>query len=49
MVGSYTAKEAAAKVEKKVRKVIKELEDKGLEVEKKKTKFIIFRSRKKPK
>jgi biotin operon repressor len=49
IVSGYTAKEAAAKVKKKVRKVIKELEDKGLEVEKKKTKFIIFRSRRKPK
>jgi len=48
-VGGYIAKEAAIKVEKKVRKVIEELEDKGLEVEKKKTKFIIFRSRRKPK
>ena len=45
----YTAKEAAAKVEEKVRKVIEELEDKGLKVKKKKTKFIIFRSRIKPK
>jgi len=49
MAGSYTAEEAAAKVKKKVRKVIEELEDKGLKVEKKKTKFIIFRSRRKPK
>ena len=48
-VGSYIAKKATAKVKKKVRKVIKELEDKGLKVEKKKTKFIIFRSRRKPK
>jgi len=46
---SYTAEEAAVKVEKKVRKVIKELENKGLEVEKKKTEFIVFRSKKKPK
>jgi len=45
----YTAKEAAAKVKKKVKKVIKELEDKGLKVKKKKTKFIVFRSRRKPK
>jgi hypothetical protein len=49
MVGSYTTKEAAIKVKEKVRKVIKELEDKGLKVEKKKTKFIFFRSRRKPK
>ena len=49
MVSSYIAKEAAVKVKEKVRKVIKELEDKGLKVEKKKTKFIIFKSRRKPK
>jgi len=49
IAGSYTAKEAAAKVKKKVKKVIKELEDKGLKVKEKKTKFIIFRSRRKPK
>jgi len=49
IASSYIAEEAAAKIKKKVRKVIKKLEDKGLKVEKKKTKFIIFRSRKKPK
>ena len=49
MASSYTAKEAAIKGKEKVRKVIEELEDKGLKVEKKKTEFIIFRSRRKPK
>ena len=43
----YIAKEAVIKVKKKVKKVIKELKDKGLKVKKKKTKFIIFRSKKK--
>jgi len=47
MVSSYIAKEVVIKVKEKVRKVIKELKNKGLKVKKKKTKFIIFRSKKK--
>lgn len=46
-VGGYITKKTIVKVKKKVKKVIKELKNKGFKVEKKKTKFIIFKSKKK--